>query len=228
MIEVKYIYDETTPPKEIVFGACRDLALFLADKGYKFFKSKMEITKKINDFEFSVSFYTYSSNAKGRRARISVNCRIKNIKYNELYYANNLGYIADIGWNEWELYGKDNYEKSIKEIIYHLENRFLPLCDRFINDIKSLVLDVVNHGFYPNHSRIRYETSVDFLLRYGDVKLLEKSIQNYYDKLIPTRRRLFRTHLLCVKNGEELHPMDTEKTMFDAIIKYNLNINMER
>jgi hypothetical protein len=46
MIEVKYIYDEITPPKEIVFGACRDLALFLADKGYKFFKSKMEITKK--------------------------------------------------------------------------------------------------------------------------------------------------------------------------------------
>jgi hypothetical protein len=65
IMEIEYKFDENTPPQEIVLSACLIIASFLEDKGYKYFKSKGQIIKKINVLKFSISFWSSDTNRKG-------------------------------------------------------------------------------------------------------------------------------------------------------------------
>jgi hypothetical protein len=173
-MEIVYKYDESTPPKEITLGALEYIVKHLENSGYKFYKSKLEISKKINDFEFYIYIFGSDRNGKGYRVRITVSCGILNRKFDEMYFGNNLGYIAADGYREWELYGKENYVNSVKDIIQKLDNYFIPLTNRFTGDIENLVLDVVEKGFYPDNEQMGYRINIDFLKRYGNRELLEK------------------------------------------------------
>jgi hypothetical protein len=231
-MEIEYKFDENTPPKEIFFGACLVIASFLENRGYKFFKSKNKLIKKINDFEFSFSFWSSDSNGKGYRVRLTVNCCIKNKKYDEIYIGHNLGYISNIGYKEWELYGKNNYENSLKTIIQGIENNFLPLTERFMNDIENLVLDIVENGFYPNNEQMGYRINIDFLKRYGNNELLEKSIQKYYDTYISRHYEVhekFKKILSELKNGNEIDPFVLREDTYvvETIVNNNLNIKIK-
>ena len=223
-MEIEYKHNENTPPKEIIFSACEYIALHLENIGYKFFKSKKEIIKTINDFEFRIVCYGSYSNKKGCEASLTVDCTISNKKYGEFYYRNDLPSIATIGYKKCELYGKDNYENSLNEIIQCFDNYFIPLTNRFVNDIDNLVLDVVDKGFYPNNKQIGYEINVDFLKRYGNKELLEKAIQKYYNS-ISVRYEAnirFKKSLLDLKNGIENNIYFED--IIKAIVEYNLNI----
>jgi hypothetical protein len=231
-MEINYRFDEETPPREIFLEACLTVASFLESNGFKFLKSKKEIVKKIDDFEFLIAFWSSDSNGKGYRVRLSIGCSIKNKKHDERYFGNNLGYIANIGWREWELYGKDNYENSLKTIIDGIENSFLPLTERFTNDIENLVLDVVENGFYPNNRQVGYRTNIDFLSRYGNRELLEKSIQKYYDTYISKHYEVhekFKKVLFELKNGQEIDPflLREDTQIVETIVSNNLDIKIK-
>jgi hypothetical protein len=225
-MEIEYKYNENTPLKEIALSACEYIALHLENIGYKFFKSKKEIIKNISDLEFKILFFSSDYNKKGYKARITVDCIIFNKKYDELYYGNNLGYIAAIGYKEWELYGKDNYGNSLNKIIHCFDKYFIPLTNRFIDDIDNLVLDVVNNGFYPNNKQVGYEINVDFLKRYGNKELLEKAIQKYYNSISVhyEANKKFKKLLIDSKNGIEIEATNYFYKIIKAIAENNLNI----
>jgi hypothetical protein len=163
---------------------------------------------------------------------LTVGCCIKNKKYNEIYFANNLGYISNTGYKEWELYGKNNYENSLKTIIQMIENIFLPLTERFTNDIEKLVLDIVEEGFYPDNEQMGYRTNIDFLKRYGNKELLQKSIQKYYDGYISRHYEVhekFKKILFELKDGKEIDRfvLRDDTYVVETIVNNNLNIKIK-
>jgi hypothetical protein len=231
-MDIAYKYNETTPPKEITLGALEHIVNHVEKSGYKFYKSKLEISKKINDFEFYLHIFGSDRNGKGYRVRITINCGIANRKFDETYFGNNLGYIAADGYKEWELYGKENYIASVKDIIQKLDNYFLPLTNRFINDIDNLVLDVVENGFYPGNKQMGYRTNIDFLKRYGSRELLQKSIQKYYDTYISKHYEVhekFKEILSALKSGQEIDPftLRDDTDMAKTIAENNLDIKLK-
>ncbi|MDR1315260.1 MAG: hypothetical protein LBK13_00180 [Spirochaetales bacterium] len=231
-MEIVYKYDESTPPKEITLGALEYIIKHLENSGYKFYKSKLEISKKINDFEFYIHIFGSDRNGKGYRTRITINCGIVNKKFDEGYFGNNLGYIAADGYREWELYGKENYANSVKDIIQKLDNYFIPVTNRFIDDIDDLVSDVVENGFYPNNKQMGYRINIDFLKRYGNRELLEKAIQKYYDSYISKHYEVhekFKKILFELKSGQEIDPyvLSDNTYMAKTIVDNNLNIKIE-
>jgi hypothetical protein len=229
-MNIEYKHNENTPPREIILTALEFIEKYLKNNGYKFYKSKMEIINRINDFEFNIAVYNSHRNGKGYRARITVNCIIKNNKYNELYSGHNLGHIAEDGFREWELYGKENYENSLNDIIQKVDNYFIPLTNRFINDIGNLVLDIAENGFYPNNKQMGYTINVPFLKRYGNRELLEKSIQKYYDSNISRHYEAnigFKELLSELKNGRKLENYEDRDYIIRTIVENNLNIKLK-
>ncbi|MDR1341229.1 MAG: hypothetical protein LBK58_14420 [Prevotellaceae bacterium] len=230
--EIVYKYDGNTPPKEITLGALEYIVRHLENTGYKFYRSKLEISKKINDFEFYIHIYGSDRNGKGYRARITIDCGILNRKFDEWYFGHNLGYIAADGYREWELYGKENYVNSVKDIIQKLDNYFIPLTNRFTDDIDSLVLDVVENGFYPDNEQMGYRINMDFLKRYGNRELLEKSIQKYYDSYISKHYEVheqFKKILFELKSGQKIDPyvLRDSRYVIETIVENNLNIKLK-
>jgi hypothetical protein len=231
-MEIEYKHNGNTHPKEIILSAFEFIAKYLENIGYKFYKSKLEIINRTNDFEFYIHIFGSGSNGKGYRARITINCGIYNKKFDEGYFGNNLGYIAADGYREWELYGRENYENSVKDIIQKLDNYFIPLTNRFINGIDNLVLDVVENGFYPNNKQMGYRIDIDFLKRYGNKELLEKSIQKYYDSHISKHYEIhekFKKILYELKNGIEIdtYTLMDNTYIVKTIVENNLNIKIK-
>jgi hypothetical protein len=230
IMEIEYKYNENTPPKEIILSALEYISKYFENSGYRFYKSKLEITNKTNDFIFNILAFGSSHNGKGYRARVTVNCCIENKKFDELYFGNNLGYISSEDFREWELYGKDNYENSLKDIIQKIENYFIPLTNRFKNDIDNLVLDVVNDGFYPNNKKMGYRINVYFLKRYGNNELLEKAIQKYYDNSISKHyeaNKGFKELLFEATDGRKLEPYEDRDYIIRTIVENKLNITIK-
>ena len=226
-IRIEYKHNEETPPKEILFSAIEYIVKQIEHRGFKFYKSKMEIIKRVQDIEFAILFWGSDSNGKGYRSRVTVNCSIKNRKFDEFYFG---GHLAEGCWKEWELYGKENYELSVKDIIQILDNYFLPLTERFVNDIDNLVNDVVEKGVYPNNEKEGYVISLDFLKRYGNIGQLEKAIQKYYDVDIsryPVNNQRFKDVLLDIRNGKTREEFTPDIEIAQAIVENDLKIKLK-
>jgi hypothetical protein len=107
------------------------------------------------------------------------------------------------------------------------------LTERFINDIENLVFDVVENGFYPNNEQMGYRINIDFLRRYGNRELLEKSIQKYYDSYISRHYEIhekFKKILSELKNGNEIDQfvLRDDTYVVETIVKNNLNIILKK
>lgn len=220
-----YSFDEKTPPKEIIIGACNELTSQLQNEGYKFLKSQQNIVKREGGFIFSIHFQANRYNAKGESAEAWVSCSISNVRYDECYYGRNLGTISHINYTGWEFYGKENYEKSVSDILQRLQAFFIPLTHRFINDRDKLVLDVVDKGFYPDNETTGYEISTDFLLRYGNTELLQKAIQKYYDLCYPQAKANFKKSVLALSKGKEPDTLYAFWKLAEAVVEHNISIS---
>ena len=219
-----YSFDTNTPPKEIITGACNQIALRLQEDGYKFLKKQMNIVKRAGEYIFSIHFQASRYNLRGDSAEAWVKCSISNKKLDECYYSHNLGTISHINYTSWEFYGKENYEKSVNDILQRLQTFFIPLTHRFLYDTDKLVLDVVNKGFYPDNDVVGYEISVDFLLRYGNIKLLQQAIQKYYDLCYPQAKANFQKSVMALKNGKHPDALYAFWQLAEAVVQHNMAI----
>ncbi|MDU1890222.1 MAG: DUF4304 domain-containing protein [Dysgonomonas sp.] len=217
-----YTFDENTPPKDIVIAACQEITDSL--DGYRFLKSKREIVKKVGEFLFTIYFQSNRYNEKGISTDIWVNCSIENMTFDECYYGHNLGTISHNNFTVWKLYGKDNYESSVDDIKRRLQNYFLPMTERFINDIDNLVTDVVDKGFYPDNETTGYVISPHFILRYGNLDLLTKAIQKDYDLSYPQAKKNFCKSVEALRKGEEPDSLYSFKSLAEAVVEYDLKI----
>jgi hypothetical protein len=229
------IVDENTPSNEIIFSAVKFIAKYLKNIGYKSHKGRdgWNITSEIKDFEFNIYVFAVRGNRKGYKVCIRIDCIIYNKRFNEGYLGGSLGGISMDSKKEWELYGGDKYENSLKDIIQRLDNYFIPLTDRFINDIDNLVFDVVNNGFYPNNKQTGCRINTNFLKRYGNKELLEKAMQKYYDNYISKdyeTHEKFKMFLFKFKNGTEFDPWLAGDlyVLIKTIVEDNLNIKMKK
>jgi hypothetical protein len=213
------MFDEKTPPKEIFLTACEKIASELS--GYKFSKSKKEFVKKEGDFVFTIYVYSSMYNQKGLLAEISVSCGIRDAKSKTGYFGDHLSRLSGGVYRDWNLYGKDNYESAIKDIVTMIKEYFIPLTNRFVSDPKALAKEVAQRGFYPNGD---YYFDLDFLLKYGDLELLREAIQKDYDLSYKAAKREFQRVVSVVREGGEIDTCSGLWNIARAIVKYDLNI----
>ena len=219
-----YAFDENTPPKEIITAACCEIAGQLQPEGYKFLKSQMSIVKRVGELVFTVHFQSNRYNQRGESAEVWVSCSVENKKYNESYYGHNLGTISHMNFTGWEFYGEENYNRSVKDILQRLQTFFIPLTHRFVNDMDRLVLDVVDKGFYPDNETTGYAISAEFLLRYGNIGLVQKAIQKYYDLCHPQAKANFRKSVLVLKEERQPDALYAFWSLAEAVARHNINI----
>ena len=217
-----YNFNENTPPRDIVLGACQDIAVAL--KNYKLLKREKEINRKSGDFLFSISILSDGYNKMERRIRISINCSISNHKYDEGYYGHNLGYISNDNFMDWDLYGLANYKEAVTDIISRFKSYFLPLTERFLNDMDNLVTDVVEKGFYPDNEKIGYSITPAFLLRYGNKELLQCAAQKYYNSLYPQAKDNFKKTTIRLKDGIEPERSYAFNSLANTLVKEEIDI----
>lgn len=215
-------------PREIFLNACKDIEAMLLPMGYKFVKSEHALIRKTKDFIFEIDFWSSSSNKEGR-VMMEAKCLIldRNSKCKECLFGDNLGYLSDDNFMDWNLCGETEYQTVIKDIVNRIKTFFIPLTERFINDLPQLVEDVVNVGFYPNRPvhpyGSHYVITMSFLEKYATKKQLDTAIRKYIDLMSDVAKKNFQYNLSLYNEGK-----DIKNRVFlpyiEAIVKNDLEI----
>lgn len=196
-------------PREIFLNACKDIEAKLLPMGYKFIKSEHALIRKTKDFIFEIDFWSSSSNKEGR-VIMEVKCLIldRYSKCKECLFGDNLGYFSDDNFMDWNLCGETEYQTVIKDIVNRIKTFFIPLTERFINDLPQLVEDVVNVGFYPNRPvhpyGSHYVITMSFLEKYATKKQLDTAIQKYIDLMSDVEKKNFQYNLSLYNEGKDI------------------------
>lgn len=187
MKKFNYRFDENTPPKEIINAALLEVFNVLEHEGFKFLKSKSEIVKKTEDFIFKLNWYGTKYNAKGVNCQVEIICSVSD-RENNSYWGS---WLATSNAKQdkvlyWQLYGEDNYNESLTDIISIVSSRVLPFFQRFETDLQGLVKDVSENGFCVFADKQIYDAGyrppLSFLQKFGTKKQIELLLQNYIDR----------------------------------------------
>lgn len=207
---MEYIFDETTPPKEIITSVISEIAEVMSNDGFRFLKSKLEIKKKTNRFVFRIYSQSSRWNAAGETAEVFIRSSVCDGKENICFWDSTLAFSnakQDVG--QWELYGKENYEESLRGIKEIISSYLLPFFRRFEHDLPKLTEEVAEKGFCAfGPTQVydaNYEIPIGFLSEYGNKEQINLAFQNYIDRHeLPYVRDNMHNAITLLLEGKEV------------------------
>ena len=226
----EYSFDETTPPKEIVSFAMLEVAEIMQADDFKFLKGKSAIVKRSENFTFRICPQSRKWNEKGVSTEIWIHCSVSDNKEEICFWGRTLAFSnakQDL-FHSWELYGKNNYEKSIQEIKTIIFSRLLPFFRRFEQDLKNLVDEVAEKGFCVfDDTQVydaNYQIPITFLSKYGTKTQMNMAFQHYIDRhQLAFVKPNFIKAVSLLKEGKEVIN-NGEKYYAEFAVKHELNI----
>ncbi|MFB6366067.1 DUF4304 domain-containing protein [Paenibacillus elgii] len=175
-------FDKGTKPREIFVYTCQRIAEPLIDLGFKYYKSKNEITKKDDLFIYSIYFQpsiklgstcflvhvnVYSNHLKEwRRSKVETELA------DDVVFSTSLARLTKRA-DDWPLYSVDAFserERVIAEITQQIHEYALPFFERFKNP-RQLAEDVKKQGFLPHRKNqqilLRKDMAPSFIECFG-------------------------------------------------------------
>ncbi|SCW51382.1 protein of unknown function [Paenibacillus tianmuensis] len=175
-------FDKGTKPREIFVYTCQRIAEPLLDLGFKYYKSKNEITKKDDLFIYSIDFQpsiklgstsflvhvsVYSNHLKEWRLS-----KDQTQLADDVVFSTSLARLTKRA-DDWPLYSIDAYserERVIAEITQQINEYALPFFERFKNP-GHLAEDVKKQGFLPHRKNqqqlLRKDLATNFIECFG-------------------------------------------------------------
>jgi hypothetical protein len=227
---MSYRFDENTMPKEIIAFAMFEIADMMKPDGFAFAKSKLEIKKKTEAFIFSVYPQSNRWNKRGYSAEMWLHCAVQDHERGMCFWSHTLAVsnAKQDSFRAWELYGKENYTRSLETIREIIEARLLPFFRRFENDLEGLTDEVSRQGFCVfADSQVYdadYKIPTAFLLRYGTKSQLNRAFQVYVNshQLDYVKPKLHRA-IAMIKDGLPVSD-NGEKRNAEFAVEHGLEI----
>ena len=227
---MEYSFNENTPPKEIVAYAMLEISEAMQTEGFKFLKSKSEIVKRSENFTFRISSQSRKWNEKGVSTEIWLHCSVSDNEEKLWFWGSTLAFSNGKQglFHSWQLYGKDNYEKSLQEIKTIIFSRLLPFFRRFEQDLQNLIDEVVENGFCVFEDTQVYDANYripkTFLSKYGTKAQLNIAFQHYIDRhQLEYVKPNMKKAIELLKEGKQI-VNNGEKEYAEFAVKHGLNL----
>jgi hypothetical protein len=178
--------------------------------GFKYSKSYQWVLKRTKEYEYIISFSSFSGNTKEKIA-LSVHIFINYRKLNEqLFYISlwNYRYFYNIG----EDYTFDQVYDNLQ---IHIENLLIPFINKFENNVSKYEHEWIDEGFLgkingtlykkplwhkdwidenyiQEHNIFGYETNLAYMNEKFGKETAEKCLNNYYKSLNKETKEYFK------------------------------------
>jgi hypothetical protein len=176
---------------------------------FKYSKSYRWVRTKNKQFEFVISFSSFSGNTKDDIA-LSVDFIINDTKINTQILFISL-------WNNGHYYHIDSnntIEQISDKLIIQTDLLLIPFMKKLENiyDYKD---EWINHGFFGNNSGYSFETNIVFINEYYGKEAAENCLNNYFNSLTSEAKKNFRKVYEC----------EQKDILFDIKLPFELDEN---
>ena len=187
--------------KESFKNFCLGIAQKYEEKGWKYSKTKHWITKKDKNFTYKLCFYSSVRNISDIDVDFyGIAYIISNKNKEIMYYDSSQNSCKTNGRLSWNIVSEDNWSDISNEFISWLEEDYMEIVDKCMNNLDVFVQEVSESGFTK-----RREFSIDifFLFNYGSLELAEKGAQRFYESLDEEIKLNFRENYISLINGKD-------------------------
>lgn len=208
---------------------CALVAAKYNDNGWKYVKTDQRITKKDQNYVYSIRFYTSWNNVSDKYVAFYGECVILSRKTGGMIFnLNNYNCNVPKGKLKWNVAKEEYWESAVNEFTGWVDAVFIPIVENCTTNLKNYVKQVTVEGFYPPNG---YIIDIGFVLESGSRELAEEAANRYYENLEEDVKILFKENYSSMINGKESVSIYGENMMkrycnFRTIIENKISVNL--
>lgn len=180
--------------KDIFRECCSRIAAACAPCGFKYNKSRRKMIKPLGPFTAEIRFSSHSSNIAGSYLEFNTNCRIINTHSGKVYWEISLSSFRDKG-KVWNLAKEATRERELAEIITLIQNRVVPLIDKYETNLEEILDEVIQTGWFLPQANPNLEFYVldvlDLVVDFGSPEQIRECAHRYIRHLSEEMQETF-------------------------------------
>ncbi|WP_199909981.1 hypothetical protein [Paenibacillus sp. CAA11] len=169
--------------KDIFGECCSRIAAACEPCGFKYYKSRRSMVKHLGPFKAEVHFSSSAFNVAGSYLEFNAVCRIKNIQSGKVYWNISLISFRDKPKDKvWNLAKEAAREKHLAEIITLIQDKVVPLVDKYGADLDEVLEQAVLTGwFLPQTNPMKFYLLdvLDLVVDFGSPEQMAACVHRY-------------------------------------------------